>query len=310
MPRGARSERLGDSKRFMEYATANVTEWYKFVNGRRGREVKNGDVRLVVGSDKTSSWGIATFVNQTQQNSCRLKFCPSEGDSACPYTWSEYSGATDVRAGPNSNVSRELRIDSDPPDFQIENQCLFVHTLNITLTDDVWADIHSTLGSVHVDPRHVRDHSASNHPHLSTPTGGGSNLSPSPGVQYGTQRATSSNYGLENADLTSDNNPGMFISGPPGRLVGLVPLKNKYIIFNFFFYRLPTHPKFSMICYWQKQVDLSYLDLPTERRELGSYCKNGHHARRRLVFCYHSGKQNDLICLNPLDLLPSSMIVL
>ena len=223
MPRGARSENLGDYARFREYAAANVTEWYKFVNGRRGREVKNGDVRLVVGSDKTTSWGIATFVNQTQQNSCRLKFCPSEGNSASTYRWSENSGATDVRAGPNSDLSRELRIDSDPPDVQIENQCLFVRTLNIMLTDDDWVDIHSTLGSVHVDPRHVRDHSASNYPQSSSTTGGGSNLSPSSGVQYGTQRATTSNYGLENVNLTSDNNSRMLISGPPGRLVGLVP---------------------------------------------------------------------------------------
>ena len=230
MPRGARSEDLGNYARFRKYAAANVADWYMFVNGPRGREAKNGDVHLVVGSDKTTSWGIATFVNQTQQNSCRLKFCPSEGESASTYTWSENSGATDVRAGPDSDVSDALRIETDPPDFQIENQCLFVRTLNITLTDDVWADIHSTWGSIHVDPRHVGDHSASNHPQSSSPTGG-SNPSTSPGVHYGTQRATTSNYGLENVDLASDNNPGMFISGPPERLVSLIPLKHKYIIF-------------------------------------------------------------------------------
>ena len=220
MPRGARSEDLGNFAKFREYAAANVADWYKFVNGPRGREAKNGDVRLVVGFDKTTSWGIATFVNQTQQNrdrdSCRLKFGPSEGDSASTYTWSEYSGVADVRAGPDSDESDELRIDSDPPDVRFENQCLFLRTLNVTLTDDVWADIHSTLGSVHVDPRHVRDQSVSNRPHSrSTCTDSGSNLSPSPGAQYGTQRAT--------GDLASDNNPGMLISGPPGRLVGLVP---------------------------------------------------------------------------------------
>ena len=231
MPRGARSEELGNIARFKKYAAANVADWYKFVNGPRGREAKNGDVRLVYGCDKTSSWGIATFVNQTQ-NSCRLKFGPSEGDSASTYTWSENSGVTDVRAGPDSDESDELRINSDPPDFQFENQCLFVRTLNITLMDDVWVDIHSTLGSVHVDPRHDGDHSASNHPqaHLTNPSmDGGSNLSSSPGAQYGTQRATGSIYGLGNVDLLSDNNPGMFISGPPGRLVGLVPLRHPYI---------------------------------------------------------------------------------
>ena len=221
MPQGARSEDLGNFARFREYAAANVADWYKFVNGPRGREAKNGDVRLVVGCDKTTSWGIATFANQTQQNSCRLRFGPSEGDSASTYTWSENSGVTDVRAGPDSDESDELRIDGDPPDVQFENQCLFVRTLNVTLTDDVWADIHSTLGSVHVDPRHVRDRSASDRPHSSSPyTGSGSNLAPSPGAQYGTQRATGS---LRNVDLASDINPGMFISGPPGSLVGLVP---------------------------------------------------------------------------------------
>ena len=51
MPRGARSEHLGNSARFREYAAANVADWYRFINGPRGREAKNGDVRLVVGFD-------------------------------------------------------------------------------------------------------------------------------------------------------------------------------------------------------------------------------------------------------------------
>ena len=81
MPQGARSQDLGNLARFREYAAANVANWYRFVNGPRGREAKNGDVRLVVGFDKTTSWGIATFANQTQQNSCRLKFGPSDRKS-------------------------------------------------------------------------------------------------------------------------------------------------------------------------------------------------------------------------------------
>ena len=225
-PRAARSEDLRNRKRFREYAEANVAEWYKFVNGPRGREAENGDVRLVYGFDKTTSWGMATFVNHTQvtqQNGCRLKFGPLEGDSST-YTWLEISGVIDARAGPDANENDELRIGSDSPDFQFDNQCLFVRTLNITLTDDVWVDVHSSLGSVHVDPRHDGDHSASNPPQSSSPsTGGGSNLSSSPGAQYGTQRATDSIHGLGNVDLATVNNRGMFISGPPERLVGLDP---------------------------------------------------------------------------------------
>jgi hypothetical protein len=140
MPRGARSWDLRNLATFRKYAAANAADWYKFVNGPCGREAKNGDVRLVVGFDKATSWSIATFANERQQNSCHPKFGPFEGDST--YVW-EYPGVAEVGAGPDSDENDELRMDSDPPDVQFENQCLFVRTLNVTLADDVWADIHS-----------------------------------------------------------------------------------------------------------------------------------------------------------------------
>ena len=206
MPRGARSEDLGNLARFREYAAANVANWYRFVNGPRGREAKNGDVRLVVGFDKTTSWGIATFANQSQQNSCLLKFGPSEGDSAnITYTWSEYSGVADVRAGPDSDEIDELRIDSDPPDVKFENQCLFVRTLNVTLADDVWADIHSSSGSQY--PR-VKNYYDSNRPN-SNNRGDGFNFSPSQGSPSGTQAR------LQGVKITLDEeDPPIFVSGP------------------------------------------------------------------------------------------------
>ncbi|KAF8802560.1 hypothetical protein BYT27DRAFT_7244602 [Phlegmacium glaucopus] len=221
MPQGAKSEDLGNSAAFRDYAAANIADWYKFVNGRRGREAKNGDVRLVVGFDKTTSWGIATFANQSTQNNCRLRFGPSERAglaSAGTYAWGEYSGVAEVKAGPGSN-NNELRRDSDSPDVRFENQCLFVRTLNVTLADDVWVNIHSSLGSVHVDPRHrqysrVKDYSNSNHPHLNNPgTSSSSSSLPPQGVQTGIQRHTGSPYGLQDVDVTN-NNPTMFISGP------------------------------------------------------------------------------------------------
>ena len=200
MPRGVRSEDLGNLAKFREYAAANVANWYRFVNGPRGREAKNGDVRLVVGFDKTTSWGIATFANPTQ-NTCVLKFGPSEGYSASTYTWSEYPGVAYVKAGPDSDETDELRIDSDPPDVKFENQCLFVRTLNVTLADDVWSDIHSSSGSQY--PR-VPD---SNRPHSNNP-GNGSNFPHSQGAQSGTQRK------LQGVNIMSDENPPVFVSDP------------------------------------------------------------------------------------------------
>jgi hypothetical protein len=213
MPRGARSEDLRNKATFREYAAANIANWYRYANGPRGIEAKNGELRLVVGFDKTTSWGIATFANQTQQNSCRLKFGPSEGDSASTYTWSQYSGVADVKAGPDSYEIDELRSDSDHSDVQFENQCLFVRTLNATLADDVWADIHSTSGSIPVDPRkneypRVKNYFNSNRPHRNNPDNG-SNISPSQGAQSGTQRR------LQGVDITPDEeNSPIFVSGP------------------------------------------------------------------------------------------------
>ena len=214
MPRGARSEDLGNKATFRNYAAANVANWYRYVNGPRGREAKNGEVRLVVGFDKTTSWGIATFANQTQQNSCRLKFGPLEGDSACPYMWSQYSesGVADVKAGPNSDEIDELKIDSDPSDVQFENQCLFVRTLNATLADDVWAEIHSNSGSITVDPRssqypRAKDYSNSNRTHWNN-LDNGSDFSFSRGAQSGTQRREG------DVDVAPDEDPPIFISGP------------------------------------------------------------------------------------------------
>ena len=224
MPRGARSEDLGNLTTFREYVAANVANWYRYVNGPRGREAKNGDVRLVVGFDKTTSWGIATFANQTQQNlnCCRLKFGPSDTNS---YTWS-YSGVADVKAGPDADEIDELKIDSDPPDVQFENQCLFVRTLNATLADDIWAEIHSSSGSIAVDSRNsqyprVKNYSNSNRPHSNNPDTG-SNFSTSQGAQSGTQRR------LQDVDISSSENLPIFVSGPveSSASVGLVSYRH------------------------------------------------------------------------------------
>jgi hypothetical protein len=246
MPQGARSEDLENTATFREYVAANVANWYRFVNGPRGREAKNGDIRLVVGFDKTTSWGIATFANQTQ-NSCHFKFGPSSA-STSTYRWSEYSGVANVKAGPDPGKINELRIDSDPPDVQFENQCLFVRTLNATLADDIWADIHSSSGSVSVDPRNsqyprVKNYSYSNRPHSNNDADNGSNFSPSQGAQSGTQRR------LQGAVITPDEDPPIFVSGPVESVanVGLVSQDISASFITPFSNRQPIHPKFSMI---------------------------------------------------------------
>ena len=75
MPEGPMSQDLQNKSRFRKYASANIRKWYEYINGPRGCEAKNGDVRLVVGCDKATSWGMAALCNMTQDS--RLKFKPS-----------------------------------------------------------------------------------------------------------------------------------------------------------------------------------------------------------------------------------------
>ena len=101
MPEGAISEDIENIRRFRKYATANILRWYKYINGPRGREARNGDVRLVVGYDKATSWGMAALPNTSKRT--RLKFKPLDGlasDSHIRgYAW-EYSGVAEVKVGP------------------------------------------------------------------------------------------------------------------------------------------------------------------------------------------------------------------
>ena len=78
MPDGAFQEELGDLSKFQDYVSVHAASGYKFINGPRGREAQNGDVRVVVGCDKSTSRGMATFANtrSAQRSSFHLKFHP------------------------------------------------------------------------------------------------------------------------------------------------------------------------------------------------------------------------------------------
>jgi len=130
-----------------------VESWYTYINNIRGREARNGDVRLVVGCDKASSWGMATFANSTAQN-FHLKFKPTnENGSRRTYGW-EYSGMVDARAGPDPEEMEELRSTDDSGHSAVyKNQCLFVRTLNATLKDNVWQRLgFETTMDIQFDP--------------------------------------------------------------------------------------------------------------------------------------------------------------
>ena len=147
MPEGAYSENLSNVSRVQEYIATHAEDWYKFVNGPRGREAQNGDLRVVVGCDKTTSWGMATFTNSimSQGTNFRLKFSAFEGQPSSQrnagnnYMWEHSSsGLAEVRVGPGPDENKEL---GETNSNRLRNQTLFLRALNVTLSQHAWEEI-------------------------------------------------------------------------------------------------------------------------------------------------------------------------
>ncbi|KAJ3504898.1 hypothetical protein NLJ89_g7699 [Agrocybe chaxingu] len=180
IPEGATSADLEDLARIRKYAAANLLRWYRYVNGPRGRDARNGEIRIVIGCDKSASWGTATMTNDTPESNCQLKFRPLRRESGTDtaitaYTW-EHSGRGETRVGPDVQEVEELR-SGDPlayPNCKYQNQCLFLRTMNPILGDEEWLNLCYELDTPHlIEPRHT----TSGHDHQNARRGGKSTSS-------------------------------------------------------------------------------------------------------------------------------------
>lgn len=144
IPRGSDSSNLLNLTRFSEYVDANIESWYCYANGKRGRQAKNGDLRLVTGWDKAKAWGMATFSrsSSTAQAPFQLDFKPLE-QAGRTYKW-EYSGIAEGRTGPSIRESTDLRLPDEPEDITFTNQCLFIRTINPLLSKNTWKRMEET----------------------------------------------------------------------------------------------------------------------------------------------------------------------
>ncbi|KAF9532533.1 hypothetical protein CPB83DRAFT_846941 [Crepidotus variabilis] len=164
MPFGATSKDLVNRQLLQEYMTTNLEEWYIYANRKRGRQAQNGNIRLVYGCDKVSSWGIATFHHEqiafgelSPERTLRFVPIKSEPRSTAGYltkfAWGSLSGGSG-RAGPTDQEIRDL-VDQHERNTMagltslleesIENQCVFVRTLNAMLCKEDWERIMGGL---------------------------------------------------------------------------------------------------------------------------------------------------------------------
>ena len=161
MPQGAYQEDLKDLENFRKYATIHAESWYVYARGR-GRQVRNGELRVVTGCDKTTSWGIATYShlpsNRPEDNLCFLSFNPvgNEGQgrhsSHTTYEW-EHGGAAEAKSGPEEDELLDLGISGSVPP---RNQCTFIRYLIPALGVDTWEDVELKVASLVKDQASVR----------------------------------------------------------------------------------------------------------------------------------------------------------
>ncbi|KAJ7055078.1 hypothetical protein C8F01DRAFT_994832 [Mycena amicta] len=85
LPYGSRQQRLQNTKAMKQLAIQNAESWYEYVNQQRGRDLINGGLYLITGCEKSSSGGMATFQNIS--NNFDISFTPRpDGDGhTTPY---------------------------------------------------------------------------------------------------------------------------------------------------------------------------------------------------------------------------------
>ena len=134
MPDGASRQDLRNLSSFQEYASRNADNWYKYANGIRGRQARNGSIYLITGCDKSESWGVAAFTNVTRSDGFFLKFATWMTEFG-PLRFWQASSVAKTRTGPitaNSTQGTHGRA---------KNQCLFLRGFRIAMGKGPTADL-------------------------------------------------------------------------------------------------------------------------------------------------------------------------
>lgn len=148
MPVGAISEDVAKIITFKKYALIHAEDWYRYIISC-GRDVKNGDVRLVTGYHKSSHWCIATFANSTENDSqpFHLEFNHvTETNIGKVYEW-RHSGTAQVRTGPGPQED----LDPDHKGRTYRNQSLFGRMICATLQENIWNELAEEFDKIEID---------------------------------------------------------------------------------------------------------------------------------------------------------------
>jgi hypothetical protein len=162
MPRGAYHEDLKNIRKFRKYTLIHAESWYLYAKGLCGEEIDNGELRLVTGCDKATSWGIATYSHlpskSPEDNVSLLRFNPvgnglrGRPSSYTTYEW-DYVGVAEAKFGPEEDELMDLGVDGSVPP---RNQCTFIRSLTPAFGKDEWERLELKVESSVKDQATVR----------------------------------------------------------------------------------------------------------------------------------------------------------
>ncbi|KAJ7663855.1 hypothetical protein DFH06DRAFT_1087669 [Mycena polygramma] len=108
LPDGASRWDLRRQGLFRDYALKHAQNWYAFVNGDLQYMVGNGDLYLVTGVTKSTSWSVAAVEDHSSEGKISLKLKAAQAGSAgAAWAWESESGGSSVNSGPRRRLGEE-----------------------------------------------------------------------------------------------------------------------------------------------------------------------------------------------------------
>ncbi|KAJ7708952.1 hypothetical protein B0H17DRAFT_1031325 [Mycena rosella] len=125
LPDGASRWDLLPLRVFRDYALKHGQSWYAFINGQLGRMIGSGDLYLVTGVTKSTSWSVAAVENQSGDGKVALKLKAAQvGNAGASCAWEWESASSSVNSGPRRRPGEESWRD---------NQTVFLRGFKVAL---------------------------------------------------------------------------------------------------------------------------------------------------------------------------------
>jgi hypothetical protein len=139
LPCGITSEDLEDlGPALRQYVADNIFSWYVYLR-KMGHSLFNGDIRVVIGTDKTTGWcaSVSASPDGISKDDFRVTFTTNNTHEGVSCTYQPSGSWYEVTGGPHEKYRAQIREPGDSSrDFCCET--LFLRTYNPMLSEAYW----------------------------------------------------------------------------------------------------------------------------------------------------------------------------